>query len=530
MSSVGAEMFRMLKQDVQDPEWAHRLRACIPRVHELFATLSGVLHPPADEHRLTVKINRPVVKKLKKAIARIWACLLPILTQHRYIDGDDEELHQHVESAFTTCMERLVSYVILRTLGTKDDITDHREKTTLQTALAYVAKLLTAAVTDRFTTNIHGIELTYDDLVEAMQCRSILDPRQPTAWTIAPTQQGGMFFEWGWKLVACLVVVIFFLLYRSGPVRTRLSNPRSEWSGWDNTREMNVANAPNVASPCDDARFIIGHSGMRMVPHSSRWNELDVFENRSAWIVNYNPRGDYATDIQERAFLDVISELLQSGEDELMKSALLNPHDEHNIRFIEELVNAKLNNKPVTYSVTPPGTNAPFMTYTMTCEDEDGTGFSTAGVYTLDGIKALCRNLTYESWYPIRNVGVDELITVDRIERCYTYALHPTPEQIRRKCGIHPRTIRKWASDIEVNFQVTSDSVLHLRAPFSAYHPKLVVYNLGCRSIGVNAGRVTRNRGIGWHRFASSRVVINQELERLRKIARLRERNPRNHI
>ena len=107
-SSVGAEMMRMLKQDVQDPEWAHRLRSCIPRVHELFATLSGVLHPPADEHRLTVKINRPVVKKLKKAIAQIWACLLPILTQHQYIDGYDEELHQHVESAFTTCIERLV--------------------------------------------------------------------------------------------------------------------------------------------------------------------------------------------------------------------------------------------------------------------------------------------------------------------------------------------------------------------------------------------------------------------------------------
>jgi hypothetical protein len=124
-------MPRMLKQDVQDPEWAHRLRTCIPRVHELFATLSGVLHPPANEHRLTVKINRPVVKKLKQAIARIWACLLPILTQHRYIDGDDEELHQHVESAFTACMERLVSYVILHTLGTKDNMTDHRELATM---------------------------------------------------------------------------------------------------------------------------------------------------------------------------------------------------------------------------------------------------------------------------------------------------------------------------------------------------------------------------------------------------------------
>ncbi len=134
--------------------------------------------------------------------------------------------------------------------------------------------------------------------------------------------------EWGWQFVACLVVVIFFLLYRAGLVSTRPSNPPSEWSGWDNTSEMNVAQTPNVASPCDDARFIIGHSWMRMVPHASRWNDLDVFQNRSAWIVNYNPRGDYASDIQERAFMDFISELLQSGEDELMKSARLNTNDE----------------------------------------------------------------------------------------------------------------------------------------------------------------------------------------------------------
>jgi hypothetical protein len=230
-------MMRMLKQDMQDPAgartWAHRLRTCIPHVHALFATLSDVLHPPADEHRLTVKINRPVVKKLKQAIGRIWTCLLPILTQHHYIDGGDEELHQHVESAFTTCMERLVSYVILRTLGTTDDITDHRENATMQTALAYVAHLL--ADHHRFKTNIHGIELTFDDLIDAMRCRSILDPQQPTAWTIAPTQQGGIYLlgvEWGWKVVALVVFAISCVLFDMGK-----SVYREEQKASDTARE-----------------------------------------------------------------------------------------------------------------------------------------------------------------------------------------------------------------------------------------------------------------------------------------------------
>ena len=504
---------RMLKQDMQDPEWAHRLRTCIPHVHELFATLSGVLHPPAEEHRLTVKINRPVVKKLKKAIGRIWTCLLPILTQHHYIDCDDEALHQHVESAFTTCMERLVSYLILRTLGTKDDITDHQEKSTMQTALAYVAHLLT----DRFTTNIHGIELTYDDLIDAMQCRSILDPQQPTAWTIAPTtQQGGMsFLAWGWKFVAFLVVVISGLLfYRAGPVKTRVSPPpfRDAWSVRDATGQ------------CDDALFIIGHSGMQMVPQSPKFNDLLLFENRSAWIVNYNQRGEYAYASQERAFLEVLSELMSSGNEELMQSMLLNPSDVKNIRFLEDLVNQKVDadttysgNKRVQYTVTPPdGSQAPFMTYTMTCEDTDLTGFFAAGVYTMEGIRALCGNFTYDTWHPIRDVGVDALIPFEQIARCYKHACHPTPERIRALCGTYSRTIRAWAEDIQRTFVATSNTVLSLY-PRLAIDTRLVVYNLGCRSVSEQASdRLTRNRGLHRQRFISSTRDINRDIQRIR--------------
>jgi hypothetical protein len=517
-SSVGAEMMRMLKQDMQDPEWAHRLRTCIPRVHELFATLSGVLHPPADEHRLTVKINRPVVKKLKQAIGRIWTCLLPILTQNRYIDGDDEELHQHVESAFTACMERLVSYVILRTLGTKDDMTDHREQATMQTALAYVAHWL--ADHHRFTTNIHGIELTYDDLVDAMRCRSILDPQQPTAWTIAPNQQGGMFLlEWGWKFVAFLVFVIGGLLfYRAGSVKTRGPPFRDSLNMWDDTSGMTAVRAPNVAAgPCDDALFIIGHSGMQMVPQSPKFNDLKLFENRSTWIVNYNQRGDYAYASQERAFLEVLRGLLISGEDELMKSVLLNPSDYKNILFIQQLVNENLkatdSKKHVHYNVTQPdGSKAPFMTYTMTNEDTDFTGFFSAGVYTLDGIRALCRNLTYESWYPIRDVDADALIPFEQIASCYKHACYPTPARIRESCGTHLRTIREWAFDIKNKFATTSYHVLDLY-PGPAFNKRLVVYNLGCRSISEREGdRLTRNKGLHRQKYLSSMSRINNEI------------------
>jgi hypothetical protein len=80
-----------------------------------------------------------------------------------------------------------------------------------------------------------------------------------------------------------------------------------------------------------------------------------------------------------------------------MKSVLLNPSDYKNILFIQQLVNENLNatdsKKHVHYNVTQPdGSKAPFMTYTMTNEDTDFTGFFSAGVYTLDGIRALCRN------------------------------------------------------------------------------------------------------------------------------------------
>jgi hypothetical protein len=111
---ASSDMTRLLQAELNHPtSWSSRMDECMPSVNELFARLSDVIHPSKNTHKLTIKINKPVIKKLKGCVGKIWNHLLPILVEAGRIDSSDDVQVLQFEETFYECMGRFISHLIL---------------------------------------------------------------------------------------------------------------------------------------------------------------------------------------------------------------------------------------------------------------------------------------------------------------------------------------------------------------------------------------------------------------------------------
>ncbi len=158
----------------------------MPSVNELFARLSDVIHPTKNTHKLTTKINKPVIKKLKGGVGKIWTHLLPILVEAGHIESTDDVQVLQFEETFYECMGRFISHLIQRELGTQADIAERRDSLFI-TALEECSRVLghvfgKLSFSDHPPVDMHGIQFSWRDILQSMRCNSIFTHVDRTIW------------------------------------------------------------------------------------------------------------------------------------------------------------------------------------------------------------------------------------------------------------------------------------------------------------------------------------------------------------
>lgn len=167
-------------------------------------------------------VTRDEKRALRGAIDAIWNDVRPVLFEYRICD---EITELDTSRIMKDLMGRLVSYLILRELGTDEQVRNTAETTVAKKVTQALSRYILPLFGPRTlqTMTIAGVELTLQEIVEIVHYKSIIDKHVPLVNTVPTSQQGGSneaealfasFFATVFT-VSCTMIVVLSLLFVS---------------------------------------------------------------------------------------------------------------------------------------------------------------------------------------------------------------------------------------------------------------------------------------------------------------------------